>query len=206
MGPWPTWPCAFLSPPHGCLGPTEQSPGQPLLGVCGPCPPPGCHSQLPLTSDPVTQAQEGRANTPRRSEWPIYELCCPPPWPECEATGLAVCLGGRGLRDCFPPRPRSLWDFPVFVPRTSFQASGQVGTWEFPHCLPFFREVGYPPLLWLPQNVKAQTSHSSPSLPLVAVFSVRGGDGALRAGCHLLPPSWGDVWVAPGCGSLLSGV
>lgn len=64
-----------------------------------------------------------------------------------------------------------------------------MGAREFPGCLLFLGEVGLPPLLWLPQNVKAQASHTHPSLlpQVVASLVSPEGDGAPGAGLCLLP-------------------
>lgn len=48
------------------------------------------------------------------------------------------------------------------VPWIPFRASAQVDTWEFSNYLLFLGEVGLPALPWLPQNVKAETSHIHP--------------------------------------------
>lgn len=76
-----------------------------------------------------------------------------------------------------------------------------MGTWEFPHYLLFRGEVGFPTLLWLPQSVKAQTSHiHTLQLWQEVAFLVS------PEGWSLPVPKLGGIWKALGCVSVLNGV
>lgn len=87
--------------------------------------------------------------------------------------------------------PRSLRDFPMFVPQTCCRASGQAGTWEFPGCLLVLGGVGpsLAPLKWEAVSGVGLGPCVSKDRPWRPVVSGRLCSWKPEAGAHVIPPS-----------------